>query len=217
MSKKNQPFNNPFGAVKLAQPPAPKSATVERPKKAQPAASMDEDARLFLESVGSVAPVRTPIARVPPAAEAQVTVQRAQEEAESLVRLAELVSDDGEFEVHDDAEAIEGFVRGFDAGVVRKLKRGEFGARATLDLHGRTREEARPALERFLNESRIAGLRCVLVVTGRGLHSPGAVPVLRQSTVEWLTCGRPARQVLAFCSARPEEGGAGALYVLLRR
>jgi DNA-nicking Smr family endonuclease len=57
----------------------------------------------------------------------------------------------------------------------------------------------------------------VLVVTGRGLHSEASIPVLKQSVQAWLTHGRPAKQVLGFCSARKEDGGLGAVYVLLRR
>ena len=61
------------------------------------------------------------------------------------------------------------------------------------------------------------GKRCVLLVHGRGLHSPDQLPVLKEALLGWLAGGRFGRLVLAFCSARPADGGAGALYVLLRR
>ncbi|MDX2008746.1 MAG: Smr/MutS family protein [Myxococcaceae bacterium] len=222
MSKKQQPFNNPFGALKLEAPkkaepqPAPKAAAVVHTGKSKRAA--DDDTALFLESVGEVAPVKAKVERVaprvPPSAE---QLKFPTEEAESLARLAELVSSEGTFEVSDSEAFIEGAVQGFDERVRRQLRKGAFAFKARLDLHGRTRDEAKPALERFLADAKLAGHRCVLVVTGRGLHSEDAVPVLKRSVQEWLTHGRPARQVLAFCSARPEDGGTGALYVLLRR
>lgn len=220
MSKKQQPFNNPFGQLKLEAPKKaetkPTAPVPAKPKKTSGPA--DDDARLFLESVGEVAPVPAKVervtARVPPTAD---QLRLPTEEAESLARLAELVSGEGPFELSDSDEFIEGAVQGFDERVRRQLRRGEFTPKARLDLHGLTKEEARPALEKFLGDARVAGLRCVLVVTGRGLHSADSIPVLKQSVQSWLTHGRPARQVLAFCSARRDDGGTGAVYVLLRR
>jgi DNA-nicking Smr family endonuclease len=214
VSKKQQPFNNPFGGLKLEapKPPEPKAAAAPAPR--PPKRGGDDDTALFLESVGEVAPVRAKAARVPPPAEAPGVTG---EEAESLTRLAELVSTEGPFEVSVEGELVEGAVSGFDERVRRQLRRGEFPVRARLDLHGLSAGEAKRALERFLTEAKLAGHRCVLVVTGRGLHSHAPGPVLKQGAPQWLSQGRPARQVLAFCSARPGDGGAGALYVLLRR
>ena len=61
------------------------------------------------------------------------------------------------------------------------------------------------------------GYRCVLVVHGRGLNSKDQIPVLKEHMKSWLARGRTGRHVLAFTSARQHDGGAGALYVLLRR
>ena len=72
-------------------------------------------------------------------------------------------------------------------------------------------------VDRFLTDSVRAGLRCVLIVHGRGLNSKDQTPVLKERLKSWLARGRPARVVLAFTTARPCDGGAGALYVLLRR
>jgi DNA-nicking Smr family endonuclease len=80
-----------------------------------------------------------------------------------------------------------------------------------------TREEARAAVESFIEGSRTGGKRCVLIVTGRGLHSKDEIPVLKDRVKSWLERGRIARSVLAFVSARPCDGGTGAVYVLLRR
>ena len=218
--KKDAPFNNPFSSVKLEPP---KSATAVKAPPARPKASrkpepLDEEAALFLEAVGEVNPVRTLKARVgPPEPPTAAQLRLPNEEAESLARLAELVSGQCEFELADSDAFIEGSVHGFDQGVMRKLRAGEFSTPAHLDLHGLTKDEAKPALEGFVQKSRIAGHRCVLVVTGRGLHSKDQLPVLKQGVQQWLTHGRVAKQVLGFCSARPKDGGTGALYVLLRR
>lgn len=220
MSKKPEPFNNPFGKLKElkkaepAKPPAPPKPAPAPKKKAH----ADEDAALFLEAIGEVAPVRAGKSRVgppPPPSADQVRIPT--EEAESLARLAELVSGEGEFDLADSDEFVEGAVQGFDERVMRKLRAGEFSAQAHVDLHGLTKDEAKLALEQFIQKSRVAGHRCVLVVTGRGLHSKDQIPVLKGSVQVWLTHGRPAKQVLGFCTARPKDGGAGALYVLLRR
>ncbi len=222
MSKKPQPFNNPFGAIKLKQQEPPKKAAPPAPPKpvkaAKQEAPLDAESRLFLESVGAVDKVKETKTRVgPPAPPSADQVRIPAEEAESLAALAELVSATGEFDVADSDEFIEGAVQGFDERVMRKLRTGDFSTQAQLDLHSMTRDEARDALEAFIPRARTAGHRCVLIVTGRGLHSKDQVPVIKLGVQQWLTRGRLAKSVLAFCSARPKDGGAGAVYVLLRR
>lgn len=221
MSKKEQPFNNPFAGVKLKQQEPPKKAAPAapppppRPKKEAP---LDAESRLFLEAVGAVEKVketRTRVGPPPPPSAEQLRIPT--EEAESLAALAELISGTGAFDLADSDEFIEGAVQGFDERVMRKLRAGDFSTQAHVDLHGMTKDEAKEALETFIQKSRIAGHRCVLVVTGRGIHSKDQVPVIKQGVQQWLTRGRLAKTVLAFCTAKPKDGGAGAAYVLLRR
>lgn len=114
-------------------------------------------------------------------------------------------------------EAIEGLAQGIDRRWLRRLRRGELAVESRLDLHGATRQEAQPRLEQFVLESRRRGLRCVLIVHGRGLHSPGGVPVLKEQLKTWLLQGPLAPCTMAFCGARASDGGAGAIYLLLRR
>ena len=80
-----------------------------------------------------------------------------------------------------------------------------------------TRDEAQVAVSGFIEKSRLDGKRCVLIIHGRGLNSKDQIPVLKERVRTWLARGRISRQVLAFASARPCDGGTGALYVLLRR
>jgi DNA-nicking Smr family endonuclease len=138
-------------------------------------------------------------------------------DAEAYATLSALVSGNIPFDFVDTDEYVEGYVEGFDRGVVRKLSRGEFSIQGHLDLHGLSRQEARAEVERFVTRSVVAGQRCVLIIHGRGRHSPDQTPVLKDVVRAWLSRGKIGRSVLAFTSARPVDGGAGALYVLLRR
>ena len=105
------------------------------------------------------------------------------------------------------------------AGVNRRtladMRAGRIPVQATLDLHRHTLALARERLARFLSESSSAGMRCVLVITGKAERST-APARLRDQVPLWLA-GPLAAPVLAFAPARPEHGGAGALYVLLRQ
>jgi DNA-nicking Smr family endonuclease len=103
---------------------------------------------------------------------------------------------------------------GLDRRTWLRLKRGQVSIEQTLDLHGRTQDEAHRALGHFLASARAAGCRCVLVVTGKGLESGGT---LRHMVPRWLNEGATREHVVAFCPAQARHGGTGALYVLLRR
>jgi DNA-nicking Smr family endonuclease len=120
------------------------------------------------------------------------------------------------FEITRSGERCEGLAKGVDAAHLRRLRRGEVDVERRLDLHGMTAAEARRGLGAALREAAAAGVRCVLVVHGRGLHSEGGA-VLKDAVVDWLTAAPLAALVLAFASALPRDGGAGASYVLLRR
>jgi DNA-nicking Smr family endonuclease len=139
------------------------------------------------------------------------------EDAEALAALSDLVSGEGDFDISETREYVEGHVIGLDPRLVRRLRRGDFAWQAHLDLHGLTATAARAAVERFVLGSVRDGHRCVLLVHGRGLNSKDQVPVLKERMKAWLARGTIGRHVLAFTSARPCDGAAGALYVLLRR
>jgi DNA-nicking Smr family endonuclease len=96
--------------------------------------------------------------------------------------------------------------------VTRKLRRGGWSIQGQLDLHGLRREDARDALNHFIKDATKVGWRCVRVVHGKGLGSPGKTPVLKGKVQSWLI---QKQEVLAFVQARPAHGGAGALLVLL--
>ena len=102
---------------------------------------------------------------------------------------------------------------GIGPDVLRKLRQGHWSVQGHIDLHGLRTDQAREALSAFLREARRDALRCLRVVHGKGLGSPGKTPVLKNLVRRWLT---QKREVLAYVQARPADGGAGALLVLLR-
>lgn len=102
---------------------------------------------------------------------------------------------------------------GVGIDVARKLRRGHWSIQSEIDLHGLRRDDAREALSAFLREAVRQGLRCVRVVHGKGLGSPGKTPVLKGKVHSWLV---QKNEVLAFVQARGDEGGAGAVVVLLK-
>ena len=120
---------------------------------------------------------------------------------------------------HDDAEIETGdellFVRsGLQTNVVRKLRRGQYALEAELDLHSHRVTEAHELINDFLRRTRKEGKRCVRIIHGKGLGSVSKLPILKGKVSAWL---RKKDEVLAFCSARPNDGGTGAVYVLLKR
>ena len=122
-----------------------------------------------------------------------------------------------EFSVAATAEYAEGHVLGLDLGIVAQLQSRQFSPEAHIDLHGLNSEQAFSNLVNFFRSSYYKGVRVALVVTGRGLNSFNGVPVLRYRVQEWFTHDPFKRVVLAFCTAKQEDGGAGAFYVLLRK
>ena len=214
---KKKPFNNPFGKIELTEQPgpAPVKAPPEPPPRPQSGLTEDE---LWSMAAEGARPLEDRSARIKPAPQ---PLSRApghlDPELEAYDELRALVTGEVPFDIADTDQFIEGHVRGLDAQVVRRLKRGEFAVQAHLDLHGLLKEEAKAQLEAFLAKSRLSGKRCVLVVHGRGLHSKDQVPVLKEALKRWMATDRFARHVLAFATARPHDGGAGAVYVLLKR
>jgi DNA-nicking Smr family endonuclease len=215
-----KPFHNPFGKLKDLVPAAER-APARRPAPPPPPpprpAPEPTEEELWEGAVAGVRPIeRGPdtIAPPPPRAAPDTFWHP---DLEAIDALRALVSGDAPFDLADSDEFIEGRVAGLDQNVVRKLRRGDFAVQGHLDLHGMTRDEAKGAVDDFLRRSRSSGKRCVLVVHGRGLHSKDQLPVLKDALRNWLASARFSRHVLAFATARPVDGGAGAIYVLLRR
>ena len=131
--------------------------------------------------------------------------------------LQDLVDGKVEFSLSGTDEFMEGHVVGLDLLTVGKLQARHYSPEAHIDLHGLNSEQAFQHMVGFFRSAYYKGVRTALVVTGRGLNSPNGVPVLRFKVQQWLTQEPFRRVVLAFCTAKREDGGPGALYVLLRK
>lgn len=169
------------------------------------------DADTFRGHVGPVAPLR---------ARARVTHMRARPEPVPQQRLrderealAASMSDEFDVETLLDTDDSLSFLRpGIGPDVLRRLRRGHWTLQAEIDLHGLTRDAAREALAAFVAEASQRGTRCVRVVHGKGIGSPGRMPVLKGKVRAWLVQND---RVIAFVQAPPTRGGHGALLVLL--
>lgn len=104
--------------------------------------------------------------------------------------------------------------RDIDRRTLQKLERGQMEIEAVLDLHGHSQAQAHDALTAFIAQSFGRGLRCVLVITGKGRMSGG---VLRNALSGWLDAPTLAAYVLKVAPAKGKHGGGGAFYVYLRR
>ena len=187
-------------------------AQAEQAAKLAQARQAEAARNLFALAVGVVKPLPDrKQARLPQVAAAPVALQR-QKDDEAVLRDA--LSD--EFDVStllDTDEALSFRRPGIGPDVTHKLRKGDWSIQREIDLHGLRSDEARVALAEFIRLSHRQGLRCVRVVHGKGLGSPGKTPVLKSKVHSWLV---QKNQVMAFVQAKPAEGGAGALVVLLK-
>lgn len=122
-----------------------------------------------------------------------------------------------EFALSFTDEYMEGFVVGLDPVMMQKLRQGSFSPEAHIDLHGLNTQQAFETLRGFFKGSWYRGLRCVIVVCGRGKNSPDGIGILREKLQLWFTQEPFKRVILAFCTAKAHDGGAGAVYVLMRK
>jgi len=175
----------------------------------------DEERAAFEQAMADVRPMDQD--RLAPEPFWRETASISQREAEVLRELDALVTSQEPLALENTDEYIRGAVPGLDPRVVRDLSRGQFTVQGELDLHGSDAPTARARLEQFLVQAHGRGLRCVRVVHGRGRGSPGGTPVLKAQLPRWLARGPARGIVLAYATARPRDGGAGASYVLLRR
>lgn len=199
-----------------ARPPRPLHAVRAEPS---PEVLAQRDRALFLAEMSGVTPLPPdPRGRVD---KRQQPVERLPvfllDELEGLDDLRDLVEGRGPFTIQYTDEYMEGVAPGVDLRLAQRLHRGDYAVQAHLDLHGHTVDAAHVVVERFLIQAHAVGQRCVRLVHGRGLNSKDNRPVLKEQVRIWLSHGRLSRLVLAFATAPLTDGGAGAVYVLLRR
>jgi DNA-nicking Smr family endonuclease len=168
----------------------------------------EEEIALFREAVGDVRPVRDDSADRKTARPApRARFRREDDEAVKRESLA------GDWEELPETGEVLVFTRpGLRHDVLRRLRRGRIPVRDELDLHGMNWRDARACVADFLAECRQRGIHCVRIIHGKGLRSGNNGPVIKTRLNSWL---QKREDILAFCSARPNDGGTGALYVLL--
>ena len=137
------------------------------------------------------------------------------ENIEVLNTLKAIVNGSTRFDISQTGEYVEGHLITLEPLIMEKLKKGELSMQAYLDMHGLILEEAKEKVSYFIRNSYAMGYRCLMIIHGRGLKSHEG-PVLKNYVINWLSSGILSSYVLAFCSARPCDGGTGAVYVLLK-
>ena len=171
-----------------------------------------DDSALFRDAVQDVRPLNRPLRirshRTPPEPRPHLT------EADEASVLHEMLDGDLDPAEMESGEELHYRREGLQQSVLRRLRRGHYRVGAELDLHGLVVTEARQAVSEFILQARARNRRCVRIIHGKGLRSRHRGPVLKTHLDKWL---RRRDDVLAFCSARPVDGGTGAVYVLLRR
>jgi DNA-nicking Smr family endonuclease len=171
----------------------------------------EAERNLFTRAVGKVAPIANQ-ERVwsPPQ---RLTPRPLQQDLDDEAVMHESMSDEFDISTLLDADDQLSFRRpGIGTDVTRKLRKGEWSIQGQIDLHGLRSDEARNAMGQFIRDAKRMGWRCVRVVHGKGLGSPGKEPVLKSKVQRWLV---QKKEVLAFVQAKPSDGGGGALLVLL--
>lgn len=235
---RDKAFHAPFEDLKARWRPAPQPPPAgeqpvtslqspSRPPKPSPpprrpggpsSVPSESEQKLFVNAMADVTPLpqdrRGRVARQPPTAHRD---HRRADEMAALTDLRDLVEGRGTFKIQYTDEYMEGVAPSVDRRLAQRLHQGEFAIQAHLDLHGYTVDEARVTVDRFLTHAYANGHRCVRLVHGRGRNSINNQPVLKEQVRLWLSHGRLSRLVLAFATAPLADGGAGAVYVLLRR
>lgn len=174
----------------------------------------DDDDRVFADAMREVREIEE-FRRLPVEYRKAVSRRRnCSTDKEALDALEDIVS--GRLPIHlpDTPEYVEWVNRDYRGDITRKLHEGKFSVQDSLDLHGLCLNDAESAVVSFLKESLRMRVRCIKIIHGRGLRSPGG-PVLKDAVMRMLS-GRFRKKVIAFVSARQCDGGLGALYVLLR-
>jgi len=171
----------------------------------------DEDLNLFRDAVGEVKSVsndKAPNTKAKPKAK----VTSSKEDNRSVME--SLLSELSEADLLETGEHLSYTAPGVQRAVLRKLKSGKYAIQGEIDLHGMTLSIAKTELNEFLNECQHRRLLCVRIIHGKGRKTADRSPRMKPAVNQWLQSNK---RVLAFCSARSNDGGTGAVYVLLKR
>lgn len=170
----------------------------------------DDERNLFRKAVGKIRPVKQDTIHPHRQHRKPVPEQTLRDQREVMESLLSDEYEPADIETGDELL----YTRpGLQHSVIRKLRRGQYTIEAELDLHGATVIQAREAVNTFLKNARDQDKRVVRIIHGKGKSSEDKLPVLKGKVNSWL---RQKGEVLAFCSARLNDGGTGAVYVLIK-
>ena len=187
-------------------------AQAEQAARAAEEKKREAERQLFARAVGPVKALPDRQRASLPKAPAEPVARQFQQDEAAALR--DSLSDGFDVSTLLDTDEALSFRRpGIGPDVTRKLRKGDWTIQREIDLHGLRSDEARVALAGFIRDAHRQGLRCVRVVHGKGLGSPGKAPVLKSRVHSWLV---QKAEVVAFVQAQPAQGGAGALVVLLQ-
>lgn len=197
-----------------AQAQAAKEAQAAQTRQQAQARQRQSDHALFLRAIGAVQPLKASARHEKAGQAARPAPLPRQRQQDERAALRETLSDefDASTLLHVD-EHLSYLRAGIGPDAPARLRRGQWAVQRQIDLHGLRVDQARQALAAFIAAACRSGVRCVRVVHGKGHGSPGKTSVLRAKVPGWLI---QKHEVLAFVQARPPDGGAGALLVLLR-
>ena len=168
-----------------------------------------QDSALFLETIGKVTPIKSDKRSI-------VSTQKPKPyPKKNTPHIADklTLTQSGPVHALHAEDTFSYTAPGLQKNVLKKMRRGHYGLDAELDLHGLTSAEARRELIKFLHYCEQDGCRCVRIIHGKGYRSENNLPVLKNDINIWL---RQHQEVQAFCSTTQKDGGAGAVFVLLR-
>lgn len=207
VSKKILDFKSLKKAVKQVNAQKEKEEKERKEKEKQ----MMSDRALFLQSIGDITPLNT--SNRASADSIKPKPMPLQRKVQEKAILSPSLSDEFSVEnlLDDDQSSFKR--EGMGPDVIKKLRRGYWIIQDELDLHGMRRDEAREMVMEFLKLSTTRGIRCIRIVHGKGHGSVNNEPVLKKLVFKWLV---QREDVMAFCQAKPIDGGSGAVIVLLK-
>lgn len=175
----------------------------------------EKEVNIFKQNIGAVTPIKTPDTYLHP--RSSIASPSIKNQPEEITSMAQAMQDEEQWSDEFDASQMEEqegasyAIKGSSPDLLRKLRKGQWPIQAFLDLHGMQRDQARRALADFLHRAKLARLRSVCVIHGKGINSRQQA-VLPGKVRSWLS---QSEWVQAFCPASPKDGGDGALHVLL--
>jgi len=171
----------------------------------------DDDAALFRETIGEVRSVNHDKIDLDKPSKVPLVRNKQQDDRSVMQSLLEDLS---EADFLETGEHLSYTQPGVQRSVLKKLKSGKYSIQAEIDLHGLSVDEARQELSGFLAHAQLNRHLCVRIIHGKGRKDSQRAPRLKPAVNQWL---QRNKQVLAFCSARTNDGGTGAVYALLKK